>query len=298
MEVHQLRYFLAVAETGSFSRAAERSHVAQPSLSQQIQKLERELGQPLFDRLSRKVTLTEAGVGLLPYARRILNDIADAQKFAANGRGEPSGLVRVGMIPTIAPYVVGRFLEACGRELPRVEAAVTEDVTERLVRAVDEGEIDLAIISTCRPAATLHVEECGREPLLVALPKGHALAGEAEVGWMKLRKEKILLLHESHCLSRQIRNWCAGRGLRASDDANVLQLRTLLALIASGRGISFVPEMATEIETEQGCVLVKIKGRAPGREINVLRNQSRHQTRAAAAVAELARGLLCKPGGG
>jgi LysR family transcriptional regulator, hydrogen peroxide-inducible genes activator len=150
MEVHQLRYLVALAQEGSFSRAAERMRVAQPSLSQQIQKLEAEVGQPLFDRLPRGVMLTEAGRKLLPFARRILTELADAQRTVDECRIEPSGTVVVGIIPTIAPYVLRPLLEALADEYPNVAINVLEDVTEALVRRLEGGEIDLAIVSTCR----------------------------------------------------------------------------------------------------------------------------------------------------
>src|SRR5688500_11691025 len=120
MEVHQLRYFVALAEEGNFSRAAERVHVAQPSLSQHIHKLEAEIGQPLFDRLKRKVTLTQAGAGLLLYARRILNELADAHQFVHDSHRDPAGAVRLGIIATIAPYVVDQLLAESARRHPKV----------------------------------------------------------------------------------------------------------------------------------------------------------------------------------
>ena len=123
MEIHQLRYFVAVAEEGSFSRAAERMRVAQPSLSQQIQKLEREMGQRLFDRLARGVTPTAAGAGLLPLVRKILNDLADARRCVEERLDMIGGTVTVGIIPTIAPYVLGRLLADFGREYPQSRRA-------------------------------------------------------------------------------------------------------------------------------------------------------------------------------
>lgn len=293
MEVHQLRYFVAVAEEGNFSRAAERMFVAQPSLSQQIQKLEEEVGQRLFDRLKRKATLTEAGAGLLPFARKILNDLNDAQRFVTDVKKDASGPVRVGAIATIAPYVMRAIVEGCAEKFPKVDLQIVEDVTENLVRASDDGEIDLAIISTCRPTVTMHVEACAMETLLLALPEGHTLAGQQEIAWPKLRKEKILMLHESHCLSHQIRRWCEQRGIRELDTTTVLQLSTMLELVAAGRGVCFVPAMAARKEPPAGCVFARVRGHPPEREINILRNSSRYQTKGVAAVAALAREVLC-----
>src|SRR6476659_5383316 len=139
MEMHQLRYFVAVAEEGSFSRAAERMHVAQPSLSQQMQKLEAEVGRSLFDRLSRRVTPTEAGRQLLPYARRILSGLLDAQRCVDELASEPSGTVALGIIPTIAPYVLRTILLEAAAQIPQVTLTVREDFTANLVRGLDQG---------------------------------------------------------------------------------------------------------------------------------------------------------------
>jgi LysR family transcriptional regulator, hydrogen peroxide-inducible genes activator len=293
MEVHQLRYFLAVAEEGSFSRAAERARVAQPSLSQQIQKLEAEIGQPLFDRLKRKVSLTEAGVGLLPFARRILNELADAQHFVADAKNEPSGVVKVGIIATIAPYMVGKLLQGCARKFPKITLKVVEDVTENLVRATDDGEIDVAVISTCRGGPGMHIEPCAHEGMALAVAKEHRLAKKKVATWLDLRGESILMLHESHCLSRQIRLWCTARKLRTDEDTEALQVATLLAMVAAGRGVCFLPEMAVEHEKAAGCAFVELRGKPPEREINLLRNVSRYQSRAVAAFCAVAREEIC-----
>ena len=294
MEVHQLKYFVAVAEEGNFSRAAERMFVAQPSLSQQIQKLEAEVGQRLFDRLRRKATLTEAGAGLLPYARRILNDLNDAQHFVSDVKKEPAGPVRIGAIATIAPYVARELSARCAQKFPKIDLQIIEDVTENLVRANDDGQVDLAIISTCKPTATMHVEPCATETLLLALPTSHRLASEKEVQWTKLRNESILMLHESHCLSNQIRRWCEQRRIRPVDTTTVLQISTMLELVAAGRGICFLPAMAKDKERAEGCVFVKVRGNPPRREINILRNNSRYQTKGVSAVSSLVREILCK----
>ena len=124
MEIHQLREFVAVAEEKSFSRAAEKVRVAQPSLSQQIQKLEAELGQPLFDRLARQVVLTEAGNGLLPFAHRILNELSSAQRFVSDRGKNPSGEVSVGILPTIAPFMVEQLLARCAMRYAEVRLKV------------------------------------------------------------------------------------------------------------------------------------------------------------------------------
>ena len=292
MEIHQLRYFVAVAEEKSFSRAAEKVRVAQPSLSQQIQKLEAELGQPLFDRLSRQVVLTEAGSGLLPFAHRILNELSSAQRYVSDRGEKPNGAVSVGILPTIAPFVVEALLERCAARYPEVRLKVVEDVTDNLMRRVEAGEVDLAVISTCRAGAGAHLEFWLDEPLLAALPNTHSLAGRAEIAWRDLKKETVLVLPESNCLSRQIARWCATHRLK-QQRVEAIQLITLLAMVSAGHGISLVPQLAKNIlEKKTGCVFLRFKGVEPKREINLLRNAQHYQSRAAMAAAEVGREVL------
>src|SRR6516225_1804343 len=142
MELHQLRYFVAVSQSGNFSRAAERCHVSQPSLSQQVLKLERRLGQPLFNRLGRRAVLTDAGRLLLDRATAILATVDDAERRLRAGDEAHGGRLAVGAIPTIAPYLLPRALEGFVRRCPRAELVVREDVTVHLVQATAEGELD------------------------------------------------------------------------------------------------------------------------------------------------------------
>ncbi len=292
MEVHQLRYFVAVAEHRNFSRAAERMRVAQPSLSQQIQKLEAEMGQPLFDRLARGVMPTEAGRRLLTHAHRILADLAEARRCGDECREGVAGAVSIGIIPTIAPYVLRPILTACRAEHAELKIEVLEDVTENLVRALEDGEIDLAIVSTCRSGAAVHRELWAREPFLAALPETHRLAKRKRLSWKNLPSEPVLMLHETHCLSRQIRRWCGRHGICPQAALPAVQLSTIVAMVAAGQGISLLPQMAVAHEQNRGCTFISLGESAPEREINVLRNSSRYRSKAAAALSEVARTVI------
>jgi LysR family hydrogen peroxide-inducible transcriptional activator len=294
MEMHQLRYFVAVAEEGSFSRAAERMHVAQPSLSQQMQKLEAEVGHSLFDRLSRRVTPTEAGRQLLPYARRILSGLLDAQRCVDELASEPSGTVAFGIIPTIAPYVLQAILEEALARIPQVKVIVREDFTENLVRALDQGEIDLALVSTCRSGSGIYQETWGAEQLRLAVPAKHRLAQRRSVSWKDLQSETLLLLNESHCLAQQIHRWCDRHEISSSNELNAFQLSTILALVAAGHGVSLVPAMAIPYEQRWNCAFLKMRSSIPAREINVIRNPARFWSKATAAVSEIARTIIAE----
>ncbi len=155
MEIHQLRYFVAVAEEGSFSRAAAREHVAQPSLSQQIQKLEADMDQRLFDRLSRTVVVTEAGKCLLEYARKILVEIAEARRCLDDLKRDVAGRLSIGAIPTMAPYVLPKLIGKFKTHYPTVELEILEDTTESLALRLEDGTLDIAIMSTCQQSPAL-----------------------------------------------------------------------------------------------------------------------------------------------
>ncbi len=287
MEIHQLKYFVALAEEGSFSRAAERMRVAQPSLSQQIQKLEGEMNQQLFDRLARGITPTAAGASLLPLARKILNDLVDARRCVEEGVGTIAGTVRAGIIPTIAPYVIGPLLSDFRREYPQVAVHVVEDVTENLIRLLEVGELDVAVVSTCRSGAGLQRELWAREPLLLALPREHRLARRRRLTWRDLSEETFLTLQESHCLSRQISQWCRRHSIRPQKPLPLVQLSTVLAMVASHQGISLVPALAKGQEDRRQCAFLALRGSAPSREINAVRNAARYRSKACAAFMEL-----------
>ncbi|HYE30163.1 MAG TPA: LysR family transcriptional regulator [Methylomirabilota bacterium] len=291
MELHQLRYFLAIAEEKSFSRAAERAHVAQPSLSQQIQKLEAELGVRLFDRLNRRVTLTQAGHALVPFAERILNEIRDARRCLGDQDEEQGGAVRLGMIPTIAPYVAPRLMTVAAERHPRISIELKEAVTDDLFDATERGEVDFSVISTCRKVQTLHAEEVASEPLFVALGESHPLAKKPALEWADLKPVRIVTLQESHCLSRQVEKVCRAHNIKVDADMPLLQLSTLLALVCSGLAVSLVPEMATKT-SGASCIFKRIRRSPPAREINLLRNSSRYQSRAAALIMQLAAEIL------
>ncbi|MFZ3377875.1 MAG: LysR substrate-binding domain-containing protein [Chthoniobacterales bacterium] len=288
MEVHQLRYFVAVADEGSFSRAAAREHVAQPSLSQQIQKLEAEMDQRLFDRLPRSVVVTEAGKCLLEYARKILVEIADARRCVDELKREVVGRLAVGAIPTIAPYVLPALIGKFQRRYPKVTLEIFEDTTERLVRRMEDGEVDIALVSTCDESPALERHSLGKETLLVLLPKGHQLAKKKMIRWSDLKSQKFLVLHEMHCLSAQVYQFLAAHHLRPELTVRGAQLGTIARMVAAGMGVTLVPQMMIEAEPVNGCVALPFAPPVPVRELNVVRNPLRFQSKAAAGFQQAA----------
>ncbi|MCS7090177.1 MAG: LysR substrate-binding domain-containing protein [Verrucomicrobiota bacterium] len=289
MELHQLRYFVTVVEAGGFSRAAVRLHVAQPSLSQQIAKLEQELGQPLLDRLPRGVVPTEAGRRLYDRARRILAEVADATRCVADCRESLEGRLVVGAIPTIAPGLLPRLLAEFSEQHPKVDVQVVEEVTERLLQRLDEGQIDLALASTVDVQTAIHCEPLGKEPLGLLLPARHALARRRQVTWTDLQGEKALVLSELHCLARQVNEFCKTRSVRWHVWFQAAHLGTILEMVANGVGVSLVPQLFAPIANARGCRWIPLDAPRPERDINLLLHNLRYRTRATLAFAALVR---------
>ena len=176
MEIHQLRYFVAVADEGNFSRAAAKVRVAQPSLSQQIRKLEAEIGQRLFDRLPRSVVLTEAGRCFIDYARQILASIRDARRCVDELKDAATGKLAVGAIPTIAPYVLPELVRKFHKDYPEVTLELVEDVTDGIIRRRGKGRARCGVGVHLPASPSLRRESLGHEPLLALVPKADPLA--------------------------------------------------------------------------------------------------------------------------
>ena len=251
MEFHQLRYFCAVAELGSFSRAAEHSHVSQPSLSQQILKLEAELGARLFDRLGRSVRLTDAGKSFLPRARAVLRELEAARGDVSESKDSVSGHISVGVIPTVAPYFLPPVLAAFSKQYPDAAVSIIEEITPVLLERLRAGSLDLAIL-----ALPVRGHEFESLPLLTesfyaALPVRHRLARRKTIGLSDLRKEPFLLLRDGHCFRENAVAACD----RARVSPRVVfesgQFSSLLGLVRAGVGVSLVPAMAVDSNHSQ-----------------------------------------------
>jgi LysR family transcriptional regulator, hydrogen peroxide-inducible genes activator len=288
MEIHQLRYFTAVADEGSFSRAAAREHVAQPSLSQQIQKLEAELGEKLFDRLPKSVVLTEAGSCLREFARRILINIADARRCVDDLKRDVTGRLVVGAIPTISPYILPDLIAKFQQRYPKVAVEILEDTTESLALRLEDGTLDAAIMSNCDESLTLQRHSLGKEALLLLLPEGHQLAKKKTIRWSDLNSQKFLLLQEMHCLSTQVHELLATHQLQPEPAVRGAQLATITQMVAADMGVTLVPKMMIESELASGCVALPFAPPVPVRELNLLRNPLRLESKAAAAFRRAA----------
>jgi len=280
MELHQLRYAIAVADTGNFTRASERCNVTQPSLSQQIINLEKEIGHKLFHRLGRKAVLTEAGTVFLERARRILIEVENASKELSD---HPSldRQITVGAIQTIAPYLLLPLIEKCRREFPNLQINVREDFRSDLVRAVVDGELDLAIVTLPVKDPRVSVETLLTEPLLLVVGKNHPFSSRREININDLAGETFVTMGESSTLAAQIRGFFGDHNFEPKVGYRCAQVATLKALVGMGLAISILPEVDREESDRQTLTYMRLTGLAPTREVVVVRHLQRYQSRGA-----------------
>jgi LysR family hydrogen peroxide-inducible transcriptional activator len=290
MELHQLRYFVAVAETGSFTRAAEREGITQPTLSEQILRLEGKkhgLGRRLFDRLGRKVVLTDAGQELLGRAQAILAAVGEAER-AVHDSGE-GGRLRVGAIPTVAPFLLPAAVVRFRKEFPGVQLHLKEDLTERLLADLLSGELDVGLMALPIRDDRLHVERLFAEPLVMALPPKHRLAAKAEVRLADVVDEPFILLDDVHCFGDQVLSFCHRAGLEPRVVCRGEQIVTLLAMVAAGQGVSVVPEMAAVADAAKACAYRPLGKPLPSRTLCAVWHKQRYRPASLRAFVDVVR---------
>jgi LysR family transcriptional regulator, hydrogen peroxide-inducible genes activator len=267
MELHQLRYFVAVAESGGFSKAARRCYVSQPSLSQQIIKLEQELGQRLFERLGRSVVLTEAGRALLPRARLVLTETGNIKSGIVEDVDSGIGALSAGFIPTIAPYLLPGTLKRFYAGYPHAGISLQENLTDRLIGGIIDLEIEVAVMSLPIENSPITTETLFDDPLYLALSPGHELVKAREIRAKDLKNIPFIALEEDHCLGEQINNFCYERQLNPDVVCRTWNLSTIQHCVSFGNGISLVPLMMVLTDTSNTCVYRPIKGRSPKRTV-------------------------------
>ncbi len=284
MQIHQLRYFCAVARTGSFTRAAQHEHLAQPSLSQQVRKLEDELGTRLFDRLGRTVRLTQMGEAFLPRAEAILRQVGAAKLEIQEMAGTEQGKLVIGAIPTIAPYFLPSRLASFARKFPRVQVSVVEEITNELLNRMQGGAIDLALLALPVPATHCLSHELFRERLYVVVPENHRLASLPRVHLKQIESDPFLLLKEGHCFRENTLSACGRARLQPNVVFESGQFTTILAMVAAGTGVSVVPEMA--VEEREGCRFVPLADDSAYRRVGIVQLKQHFRSRVHRAFLE------------
>ena len=266
--VRQLQYFVAVAELRGFRRAAEACHVSQPSLSAQVARLEQALGVQLFERDARGVRLTAAGGAVLVRARQVLVAAADVSE-AARQQGDPlSGTLRVGVIPTVCPYLLPEVAPALHHALPNLAIVWSEDKTQTLVKQIAEARIDAAIVAHDPRVGGLDSAVLGDDPFVLAAAPGHPLVKSASpAAPAVLEGVTVLLLEDGHCFRDQALAFCGAAGAHEGN-LSATGLSTLVQMVGAGTGVTLLPRMAVAVENRRGQLAVRaFKRPAPTRTI-------------------------------
>jgi LysR family hydrogen peroxide-inducible transcriptional activator len=294
MEIHQLRYFCAVARHGTFTRASEVERVAQPSLSQQIQKLESELGARLFDRLPRLAKLTVFGKAFLPKAESILRDLEDAKSELLYMSGNDEGEVVVGIIPTIAAYLLPKLLKGFAARHPLITVKVVEDITPTLLQRLHDNTLDVAIAALPVDGSELATEELFEEKFYAVLPANHRRASRASISLTELNREPFLLLKEGHCFRDSVIAACQQSKISPSVVFESGQFATILAMVSAGMGVSAVPAMA--VQAQPGCKFIPISGKHSTRKVGIVTLRHHYQSRAQRLLMKQMRDACGKAG--
>ena len=294
MELQQLRYFSSVADLANFTRAAEHCNVSQPSLSQQIINLEKELGHKLFHRLGRKAVLTEAGTTFLDRTRKILFEIDNASRELTDS---PSlgRLINVGAIQTLAPYILPEVIEICRDRYPNLHIIIQEDFRTALVNGVLEGELDLALVSLpVKDDIRLDVQPIMKEPLLVVVGKNHRLATKTKVTAADLIDETFVMMGTASSLTQQVKSFCGDHHFEPKITHRCSQVPTVKALVARGVGVSVLPQITKAPSDDSSLVYITLADEKPYRELAVIRHMQRFQSRGVALFMTILKEYITK----
>ncbi len=268
--LRQLQYLKLLAEHGSFSRAAEAAHVTQPTLSAGVQELEKVLGAPVVDRARTGVILTAIGEETVRRANDVLARAEDLVQ-AARAAGQPlTGRFRLGVIPTVAPYLLPKALPVLRERFPKLSLFLREDLTHRLIAALKAGALDAALIALPYETAGLETAHVGDDELMAALPNGHPLCQGGRIAPDRLEDEDLILLEDGHCLREHALAVCGLEPPKlGAEGFAATSLHTLLQMVGSGLGVSLVPAMAVEAGLARGIPVsvLQLEAEAPTREI-------------------------------
>ncbi len=260
MNLQELRYFVAIAEHRHFGRAAEACHVSQPTLSGQLRKLEEHLGVVLFERNNKRVSLTPVGEKTLIHARKALEEASYMEAIAKSSSDPLSGPLKLGVIPTLAPYLMPLILGPLQKAYPQLTIELWEDLTLSLVDLLRTRQLDAALIATDVPGGDLTAINLFIEPFFATLPANHSLAGAKIIQQSELAKD-VLILADGHCLATQTLAAC-GRKSLARGSYRAASLDTLVNLVAAGYGTTLVPGLAASTMRDHRVVFIPLQGRA------------------------------------
>ena len=285
---------VALADTGHFGRAAERTFVSQPTLSAQLKKLEEYLGVKLVERQPKNVQLTEVGKEIVARARRMLIEQDEIIALARNNADPLAGKLKVALIPTIGPYLLPRVMQRIRKALPDLRLMLYEHQTEALLKRLKDGEIDLGIMALPVVQEGLESRKLYDEAFTVALPTNHPLAqkstgAQAAVKVSDLKGQTLLLLEDGHCLRDQALEVCSRVDVREAEDFRATSLETLRQMVVAGLGITLLPELAVEspFGSQRGLTIREFAKPAPRRTVGAVWRKSSTRAAAIGAVCDI-----------
>jgi LysR family hydrogen peroxide-inducible transcriptional activator len=245
LKLKDLRYLVALADERHFGKAAQRCFISQPTLSAQLKKLEDYLGVQLIERQPKQISLTEAGEQIVARARRILEASDEVLALAKTHRDPLAGKLRIALLPTIGPYLLPRVAREIHKSLPGLELQLYEYQTGPMLEKIGTGQIDLGILALPVDMEGLEARQLYEEPFELAVPAQHRLAKKKDIAIEDLKGETLLLLEDGHCLRDQALDVCSGVGVQEKQDFRATSLETLRQMVATGAGITLLPQLAS-----------------------------------------------------
>ena len=300
MNLRDLRYLIALADLRHFGRAAEACHVSQPTMSTQIRKLEDELGVALVERAPRQVMLTPVGRDIVERARRVLSDVEQMRETARRTVDPEAGSVRLGIFPTLGPYLLPHVVPGLRKRFPRLELLLVEEKTEALLAMLRDGRLDAAILALPVHEDWLEMEFLFEEPFMLAVPGKHPLASHRDLQLAELVDQHLLLLEDGHCLRDQALEVCTLSGAGEKEGFRATSLETLRQMVAAGVGITLLPMLAVKppVPSSPNLKLLNFKKPPPSRRIAMAWRKSSAMSGFLRQVADILRDLpadLLKP---
>lgn len=276
MNLRDLHYLVALADHKHFGHAAAACFVSQPTLSTQIKKLEDELGVILIERTPRKALLTDAGRQIVARAREVVNEVEQIRRIAHRDRDPEAGTLRLGIFPTLGPYLLPHVLGTIRERFPRLELLLVEEKTEEILKRLREGKLDTAILALPIHDDTLHEEFLFEEPFLLAVPKAHPLAARHTLKFADLKNQNLLLLEDGHCLRDQALEVCHLAGAGEKSGFRATSLETLRQMVAAEVGITLLPTLAVKppVAHAPNVHLIEFRRHPPHRRIAMLWRKS------------------------
>ena len=301
MNLRDLRYLVALADHRHFGRAAAASFVSQPTLSTQIRKLEEELGVPLVERAPRKVMLTPAGLDIAERARRIVGEVEQMKEAARRSQDPEAGTVRLGMFPTLGPYLLPHVVPRIRARYPSLELLLVEEKSDVLLTRLREGKLDAGLLALPVHDDQLHVEFLFEEPFLLAVSEAHPLARRGSLALKELADQRLLLLEDGHCLRDQALDVCHLAGAGEMSGFQATSLETLRQMVAANVGVTLLPMLAIKppVARSENIRLLGFRDSQPSRQIAMVWRRSSAMAgfllQLAQVFCELPDGLLMPP---